>query len=813
MTDYKRSIVVEIDGTGAVVGARKVQASLNDIDRATKNVDGGMRRVGDASRSATSSMHGLGTAAKAAISYLAASALSGAVKETALLAARYETLGVVMGVVGNNAGYTRAEMDKFEAGLRKTGITAIESRNNLSAMASANMDLSKASQLARMAQDAAVVGNVNSSEAFKQMIYGIKSAQVEVLRTIGINVNFENSYKKMSEQLGKNAVDLNENEKMQARLNAVLAQAPSIAGVYEESLTTVGKKLASTSRYSEDARVKLGAIFQPALVLLVDTYTDALKGVNAELDNTEVIQKWARVIKSEVLDIMQIGAALNMVLAKAGQSAAIVGMGIYGPGSALGIENSEKGFEHFAGAYLDYQKQFADSEVYLNKLIGEQERLTSSISTQTGSNLAERERIAAGNARRAEEAVNSLAGGVTDAEKKAAAKRAAAALAGVQEEIARLTLSAADFEHYQIDQEFAKIAKEIGAANPLLAQWVDLRRKEAELTRSKSVDKELTDFFGDIDKQSADLLKKAEDTRQKNEEILLDFSDRYREIVVGETEFKKEQIDRQAEIFRKAGADEVAVAQWVAQEKLAVSRDWQDGATRALQSYADEAGNAAQNVEDVMTMIFQGIEDAVVEFVKTGKLEFADLVTSINAEIARLAFRGMASEAYDWMGGLLKTGLSLAGSDFGSGSSVAAGSAGGGFNYAGEMSSFFATHHAGGIAGLEPTSMRAVNPAIFAGADRFHAGGIAGDEVPAILKRGEGVFTEGQMKALGGSDSETKALLREIASGIKAQRGTKVVNAIGKGAIANELSGPEGEQVIFNHIRRNPSAVRRMLGV
>ena len=122
--------------------------------------------------------------------------------------------------------------------------------------------------------------------------------------------------------------------------------------------------------------------------------------------------------------------------------------------------------------------------------------------------------------------------------------------------------------------------------------------------------------------------------------------------------------------------------------------------------------------------------------------------------------------------------------------------------------------HSGGIVGSESTFTREVSPLLFAGAKRFHTGGVAGDEVPIIAKRGEGVFTEGQMRALGsGSNSEMTTLLREIAMGIKAQRGTKVVNAIGKGAIANELSGSEGEQVIFNHIRRNPAAVRRMLGL
>lgn len=59
--------------------------------------------------------------------------------------------------------------------------------------------------------------------------------------------------------------------------------------------------------------------------------------------------------------------------------------------------------------------------------------------------------------------------------------------------------------------------------------------------------------------------------------------------------------------------------------------------------------------------------------------------------------------------------------------------------------------HIGGIAGREaPMGLRAIDPALLAGAPKFHAGGYLGPgEVPAILRRGEGVFTEGQMKALG----------------------------------------------------------------
>ena len=63
------------------------------------------------------------------------------------------------------------------------------------------------------------------------------------------------------------------------------------------------------------------------------------------------------------------------------------------------------------------------------------------------------------------------------------------------------------------------------------------------------------------------------------------------------------------------------------------------------------------------------------------------------------------------------------------------------------------------------------------------------------------------------SKDETAALLREVVGAIRAQKPTKVVNAIDRKAVANEMSGSEGEQVLFNHIRRNPTAVRRMLGL
>lgn len=65
-------------------------------------------------------------------------------------------------------------------------------------MMSANIDLSRATKLATLAQDAAVIASTNSSEAFDRLIRGIQSASKETLETIGLNTNFARSYEQVA---------------------------------------------------------------------------------------------------------------------------------------------------------------------------------------------------------------------------------------------------------------------------------------------------------------------------------------------------------------------------------------------------------------------------------------------------------------------------------------------------------------------------------------------------------------------------------------------------------------------------------------
>jgi hypothetical protein len=84
--------------------------------------------------------------------------------------------------------------------------------------------------------------------------------------------------------------------------------------------------------------------------------------------------------------------------------------------------------------------------------------------------------------------------------------------------------------------------------------------------------------------------------------------------------------------------------------------------------------------------------------------------------------------------------------------------------------SYAAPFHTGGIAGLEGGARRYVNPGYFERAPRLHAGGLAGGEVPAILQRGEGVFTREQMRAMGGGAPIVKFEVNNQAAPVTARQ-------------------------------------------
>ena len=174
---------------------------------------------------------------------------------------------------------------------------------------------------------------------------------------------------------------------------------------------------------------------------------------------------------------------------------------------------------------------------------------------------------------------------------------------------------------------------------------------------------------------------------------------------------------------------------------LATSKKMEDGFKRGFIGLKKEVDGFATLAESTVRNAFHSMEDALVSFVTTGKMNISDLVNSIVQDFAKLAMRQAITQP-------LMASLSA---------------------YMG-----FGAAHTGGIVGADTLKTTYANPAVFSGAPKFHKGGIVGDEVPIIAKRGEGVFTKEQMKALGSQDKADININVKVVNNIASEVKTSV---------------------------------------
>ncbi len=171
--------------------------------------------------------------------------------------------------------------------------------------------------------------------------------------------------------------------------------------------------------------------------------------------------------------------------------------------------------------------------------------------------------------------------------------------------------------------------------------------------------------------------------------------------------------------------------------KLDASREWRDGAVRAIRDYVDESTDAARVAEQGMTRALEASEDAFVKWASSGKLAARDLFNTVAEEALRAAYRlSVAKPLGGFLEGLFSSiGEGLAG--------WFTGGSGGG-SPAPADPTLILEAHSGGVVGHDSLRRRDVDPVLFREAERFHGGGVAGlrsGEVPIVALRGEEVIT------------------------------------------------------------------------
>ena len=487
------------------------QAAFRGIETNLKTLDARARTAGE-------SFRGLGAKLVAAF---AAFQLGSIVKEVALLAARYETLGVSMYVVGAKVGYSTQQMDAFQKSLQNTGIAMLEARQSLLRMASAQIDLTKADELARIAQGAAVIANIGSSEAFEKLILGIQSAQVETLRNIGINVSFEQSYKKLADQIGKNQNALEEHEKLQARTNVVLEKGKLTMEVYEAAMSTAGKQLGSLQRYMSNLKVVAGGVFSDILLVGVQTFTVGLQEANDEmgrLAQENQLKEWSRDIVRIFAVVADVVQGIILVLKLLGRTLSLSGGELIAWGNVLyyalrfDFSMAEKWVAHAAKIKSDYIEGIKSDFANLKSAQEEAKKWFAEKDSPAGQakqeafyeKLREEALAAAKEKEKAEKATAAAAAAKKLGEEFLKLK------SKLETDIAKSGLDEFESQLYDIRAELAEMVRKFGD-KPIFREWFRLEAGKAETAKARAaaeaqieLQKNITDvYLSEIEKRDA----------------------------------------------------------------------------------------------------------------------------------------------------------------------------------------------------------------------------------------------------------------------------------------------------------------------
>ena len=328
----------------------------------------------------------------------------------------------------------------------------------------------------------------------------------------------------------------------------------------------------------------------------------------------------------------------------------------------------------------------------------------------------------------------------------------------------------------QLEQRATRVTQGEGAE--LRARALELERKgysgvvkEAEkyidmierIEKQKEADKKFEEYEKELQKAHQITENYIGNNRLKQEELqlkrqLLDVGEIERAALQTRFEMEKAAVMalRQAEQINDPGlkaeaiaaindalARQLPIVEQLARANVEYQRSFDYGIRSSLRTYIEDATNAAKQAERAVTSAFKGMEDAMVQFVTTGKVDFNSLANSIIADLVRIQIQKMITlPLAGWMSGLNLFGGSSGGNGIGGAFPAGATDL---------MSGGTMVAHTGGLIGSDVLATRSVGLHHFDGAQRFHTGGVVAGEVPIIAQPGEAVFTPGQLRSLGGA--------------------------------------------------------------
>lgn len=620
MSDQVLGKLITVIGADISELKKAVQAGNKELELYRKKTETELNKTGELWAKSSGFIKG-------AIAAFATYKVGSFLKDVTSLAARYETLGTVISQVGKTTGNSADEIEKQTQALQKNGISMLESRNTLIRLMQANISLSEATKLGRVAQDAAVIGNINSSEALGRMIHGIQSAEVEILRNIGLNASWESGYKRFAAQVGKTTDELSQNEKMQARVQEVYRVGANITGVYSAAMETAGKKITSFTRYIEDFKVKMGQAFTPALAKVVDALTESMKILGKEIERPET-QEALQNIANVFAEYIKISAqAANSKMPETINKAAKA-MDWFGNATSVvselagGLFNKLEQIERFAGTLglisagiIKTQKQFdLENEGVTKKIPSDYRNFRGFLDPKvkdypTNKKTEDEKDVVSAKMKREAEQREQMNRSLLDQTKQA-------------------TLTEYDYKVWALEQESNLIKKKYGENSETYK--LALESQKAQLIKINQ------EKLFETQKQFDEENKMYQEAVEKTKEIQQELVDKTKTAGMDQFDSRRYFLKKETDELRKKYAEDKEMLADISKYYKAMYQDIEKDQKEALEKQDKDIVTMLERLQQSASQVFSSIEDYFVNMGENGKDSIRDFVDAAIKDIKRL---------------------------------------------------------------------------------------------------------------------------------------------------------------------------------
>jgi hypothetical protein len=275
-------------------GMQQATQSMNQFTAQSSSLRGAVLGVGIAAGTATAAMIAFGTKAFMA-------------------AARVDELDVSMNAVGKATGLGYQAIRDAAIATKDMGIEMEVAQQSAIKFAQNNLDLAYASQLARAAQDLAVVSGKNSTDTFNMLTHAVITGRSEVLKSVGIQKSAGQMYESFARSLGISASALTYQQKQQAVATGALAEAAKVAGVYEAAMDSPGKVLRSFARIHNEIQVAVGGVLLKAFGPMIKSLYDLEKNISKAFTKSE---KFKEILEALQMVFVKLTAPITAFVTK-----------------------------------------------------------------------------------------------------------------------------------------------------------------------------------------------------------------------------------------------------------------------------------------------------------------------------------------------------------------------------------------------------------------------------------------------------------------------------------------------------------------